>query len=114
MLHLQRAMYQLYIWKHVHILIHSILLATEYGYEESKDGTLTPRMMTQQEEVPKLLNLVVCECSKGFCSINCSCFNLNQPCTSACTCEAGLDGDDMCLSALTREAYTNPDSDTDD
>ena len=59
MLHQQRAMYQLYIWKHVHIPIHNISLATEYGYEKSEDGTLTPRIMTQQEAIPELLNLVV-------------------------------------------------------
>ena len=114
MLHLQRAMYQLYIWKHAHIPIHNISPATEYGYEKSEDGTLTPRMMTQQEAVPELLNLVVCECSEGSCSFNCSCFYLNQPCTSACACEAALDEDDMCLNILTKEAYSSPDSDTDD
>jgi len=107
-------MYQLYIWKHAHIPIHNISPATEYGYEKAEDGTLTLRMITLQEAVPELLNLVVCERTEGSCSLNCSCFNLNQPCTSACACEAALDGDDMCLNALTKEAYTYPDSDTDD
>jgi len=74
-----------------------MLPATEYGYEKSKDEILTPRMMTQQEAVPELLNLVVCECSQGSTSLNCSYFNLNQPRTSACACEAALDGDDMCF-----------------
>ena len=71
--------------------------------------------MTQQEAVPELLNLVVCEFSEGTCSLNCSYVNLNQPCTSACpcACETALDGDDICLNALTKEAYTNPDSDID-
>ena len=59
MLHLQHAMYQLYIWKHAHIPIDNIPPATDYGYERSEDGTLTLRMMTQQEAVPELLNLVV-------------------------------------------------------
>ena len=88
--------------------------ATEYGYGKSEDEILTPRMMTQQETVPELLNpVVVCECSQGSCSLNCSYFNLNQPRTSACACEAALDGDDMCLNGLAKEAeYTNPDSDT--
>jgi len=48
MLHRQRAMYQLYIWKHAHIPIHNMSPSTEYGYEKSEDATLTPRMMTQQ------------------------------------------------------------------
>jgi len=39
--------------------------ATKYGNEKSKDGILTSRMMTQQEAVPELLNVVVCECSQG-------------------------------------------------
>jgi len=78
--------------------------ATKYGYEKSKDGILTPRMMTQQEAVPELLNVVVCECSQGSCSLNCPCFNLNQPCASACACEAALDGDDTCLNGLAKEA----------
>ena len=114
MLHQQRAMYQLYIWKYVHIPIHNISLATEYGYEKSEDGTLTPRMMTQQEAIPELLNLVVCECSEGSCSFNCSCFYLNQPCSGACAREDALDKDDMCLNVLTKEAHSSPDSDTDD
>jgi len=88
--------------------------ATEYGYEKSEDGTLTPRMMTQQEAIRELLNLVVCECSEGSCSFNCSCFYLNQPCTSACAREDALDKDDMCLNVLTKEAHSSPDSDTDD
>jgi len=37
MLHLQRAMYQPYIWKHAHIPIHNISPATEYSYEKSED-----------------------------------------------------------------------------
>ena len=71
-------------------------------------------MMTQHEAVPELLNLVVCECSEGSSSLNYSCFNLNQPGTSACAFEAVLDKDDMCLNVLTKDAYTNPDSDSDD
>ena len=114
MLHLQHAMYQLYIWKHAHIPIHNIPPATEYGYERSDNGTLTPRIMTQLEAMPELLNLVVCECSEGLCSLNYSCFNFNQPGTSACAFEAALDGDDMCLNDLTKGTYTNPDSDTND
>lgn len=106
-------MHQLYMWKHAHIPIHNIPPATGFGYEKSEDGTLTPRMMAQQEAVPELLNLVVCECSEGPCHLNCSCFNMNQPCTSACECEAALDGDKICLNALTKEAYTNPDSNID-
>ena len=78
MLHLQRTMYQLYIWKHAHIPIINIPTATDYGYEEAQDGTLTPKMMTQQEAVPELLNIVVCDC-EGSCILNCTCFNLNQP-----------------------------------
>jgi len=99
---------------HAHIPIHNISPATEYGYEKSEDGTLTPRMMAHQEAIPKLLNLVVCECSEGSCSFNCSCFYLNQPCTSAYARETALDEDDMCLNFLTKEAYSSPDSNTDD
>jgi len=107
-------MYQLYIWKRAHIPIHNISPATEYGYEMSEDGTLTPRMMTQQEAIPELLNVVVCECSEGSCSFNCSCFYLNQPCSGACAREDALDEDGMCLNVLTKEAHSSPDSDTDD
>ena len=115
MLHLQRCVYQLHIWKNAHYPITDLPLATQFGYEKSEGGILTPRMMTQQAAAPELLNLVVCECSEDSCSSNCSCFKLSQPCTSACACEAALDGeDDLCLNVSTKEAYDNQDSENDD
>ena len=71
-------------------------------------------MMSQTEAIQELLNRVICECSEWSCSFNCSCFYLNQPYASACAREAALDKDDMCLNVLTKEAYSSPDSDTDD
>jgi hypothetical protein len=71
MLHLRGTMYQLFIWENDVIPVHHTprAPATGYGYIKSQDDTLTPRMMAQQEAVPVLLHLVVCECHEGLCSV---------------------------------------------
>jgi hypothetical protein len=96
-LHLLRCVYQVFIWKHAHIAMCAVPAPTQFGYEKG-EGELQPKMMTQTAAAPELLNDIVCDCSDD-CLSNCSCFQNNQPCTTACPCDAK----DSCLNALTLE-----------
>lgn len=105
-LHILRCAYQVYIWKHANVSDAELPPPTDYGYETSKDGLLEPRMMTQAVAAPELLNDIVCYCSDSSCAEHCTCNEYNQPCSTACACEAILhDSDALCQNSLTKEAY---------
>ena len=99
--------------------------ATAYGYERIGNDGLQPKTMAapqqlagchrQQPAAPELLNDLVCDCQPDACAVDCSCLDSGQPCTSACNCEASVDGEDgqLCANPLTLAAFDN-DSDSDD
>ena len=76
--------------------------------------------MKQGVSVPELLNDFMCNCPKNACSVTskCTCLIHNQPCTSACECQASLptvdDPDCYCTNPFTMEALAyNNNSDSD-
>ena len=116
-LHLLCVVYQLLIWHHSTTPHHELPDVSLFGYTKSEDGFLQAQMMSQLPAAPELLNSLVCECST--CGTDCLCFANNQPCTSACNCEAilPLDRDDTenaCTNLLTLTAFVNIESDSDE
>lgn len=103
-LHLFTSMYQLYIWKFVHVSKVDVSLASQFGYEKEEDGSLPPKIMTENVASLELWNLV-CDYSGDSCISNCLYYGLNQPCTTACACEVPLkEEENSCLNALTMES----------
>ncbi len=115
-LHLLRCAYQLSIWRQADVSMAVLPAPTVCGYERRTDGSgLQPQMMAQPPAPPELLNDLVCDCVPDACAVECSCLDSGQPCTSACSCGAMLDGEDghLCANPLTISAVDTPDSDSD-
>lgn len=101
LLHLQRCLRQLLIWKHALVPYYSQPPFINYGYiTDNITGNVKPRMMTQAAAAPELLSDVVCEC-KDMCDALCPCTPLEQPCTVACGCEAATEGKTCCRNIYT-------------
>ena len=114
-LHLERCVYQVYIWKQSPIPSPELPAPTLYGYEKDEDGLLTPKIMTQEPAAPELLNNILCDCTSDACLSNCSCFLHNQSCSTACPCKAALPDlglETICKNSFTTDAYSTRD-DTD-
>ena len=87
-LHLQRAIIQLRIWRLAHHAWQVVSDPTKFGYTLHDNGvSLVPVLLAGSVAAPELLNDLVCEC-EGQCDYSCICFIHKQPCTSACKCTA--------------------------
>ena len=102
-LHSMRANYQTLVWKKALEPCHTLPPPEECGWQHD-EGTLRPRLMTQEQVSAACLQLAFCGCTReGNCCANrrCTCVRLSLSCTNACKCG------DFCRN--TRNAVTRED-----
>ena len=104
------------IWKQAIVGIQTLPDIMECGYKEEA-GAVTPIFSNQPPAAPELLNELICNCSRDQCDgEQCYCFMNEQPCTSACGCEAWTDTSDdagACGNPLTYLVYQDTTDDDD-
>lgn len=115
--HLLRTCLQLIIWKQATIGIQTLPDITECGYKE-EDFKIVPIFSIQPPAAPELLSELICNCSRDECDgEGCYCFMNEQPCTSACGCDAWTDTSDVagaCGNPLTHLVYQDVTDDEDE
>ena len=120
-LHAERCAYQLMVWLNAPNKDSVLPDPTLFGYYRDDTNTLKPVLMRKSPAAPELLNDFVCNCKEFQCNMNtCNCATNEQPCTSACNCEARIPqigdsaSDTHCTNQLTLDAlYNDTDSDSD-
>ena len=116
--HVLRTIYQLMMWRQASSTDLQMPDPVLYGYYRDVSNLLCPVMMPQSPAAPELLNDLICQCKENSCSTNCTCLKNNQPCTSACICEAHLPGNksdsgNICTNSLTLPTLVSEDRDSD-
>ncbi|KAK3738178.1 hypothetical protein QZH41_007178 [Actinostola sp. cb2023] len=84
--HIERANYQVFVWKHSLQAIQKLPSPVDSGWQEG-DGSLEPILMSRDPAPRTLFELTICSCSKSLCKRNmCTCNANNMPCTEAWLC----------------------------
>ena len=108
--HLQRANFQVYIWKLALAPMQNLPPPIGHGWFLEEDK-LVPVLM-QKSCAPKgMLELTVCHCRRSACTRNCSCKLNRLPCTEACSC---MSDDDSCDNPFNNDSISCESSDSDD
>ena len=83
-LHLQRALYQLAIYKRAHLSHMNLPSPTDFGWQ-IVNGGLSPILMLKLAR-PERERPTYCNCTRSKCLRNCSCSKYNVECITACKC----------------------------
>ena len=85
-LHLKRANYQCYIWKHATTPNMDIPSPVGDGWMNDAEGNLVQCLMEQPPAPEAIAEFTLCKCRKGCRRNACSCLKFSLLCTDACAC----------------------------
>ena len=85
-LHVHRAAYQCFIWKHATQPTLDLLSFKEYGWGIDQNGKVFVKWMNLSPAPDSVLEFVNCKCTKGCESNRCSCLKSGMKCTDVCKC----------------------------
>ncbi|XP_053373036.1 uncharacterized protein LOC123541526 [Mercenaria mercenaria] len=101
LLHLQRCLLQLIVWKSALLQSPVVPSLISLGYiTDATSGLAVPQFMAQPAAAPELLSDLVCNCV-DLCESSCCCASAEQPCTTACECKAFVDDVGCCKNIYT-------------
>ena len=88
-LHLQRANYQRYLWRHAMMPNLNAPDIRNHGWR-IEDGRVSIQWMNLAPAPDSILAFVNCSCKKGCENNRCSCFRANMRCSDLCKCSSCL------------------------
>ena len=92
-LHIQRAAYQCFIWRHALQPVVHLPNFNEHGWNINENGHVEVRWMNQPPAPDSIMELVNCKCKKGCETNRCSCRKSGLKCTDVCKCCDCKNGD---------------------
>ena len=116
-LHISRANYQSYIWRHAAQPVLNLPSFREHGWKVDEDGNVLVNWLTIAPAPESLLELVHCKCRKGCENNRCSCVKAGLNCSELCKCVncENTDGDSLECDSDTYDSqddYSSGDSDS--
>ena len=86
LLHVFRANYQCYVWKHACSPMLHLPSPENNGWIRSPSGELVPELMKNPSAPESLPDLAICKCTKGCANNICKCRRSGLPCIDSCSC----------------------------
>ena len=85
-LHISRANYQCYIWRHAMQSMLNLPNFCNHGWKVDDDGNVSIKWMTLAPAPDSILEFVNCKCKKGCENNRCSCVKAAMKCSDLCKC----------------------------
>ena len=109
-LHITRANYQCYIWRHAPHPVLDLPSFLQHGWEVDRYGNVCISWMTIGPAPESLLEFVNCKCQKGCENKRCSCVKKDLKCSELCKCTGcknneGADSEVTCVTFFTQNKF---------